>query len=426
MKRLISILLTGILALSLQVGSISALAEEIPAEELPLTQTLPPSVTEDGHIDAGILEQWVDAYLHENYWDHPGCEMAIAYWYSGTDETWFYHADDWINGVNWYKLPLGMTFAEKLAAGELQMDSVVTGITLEYAMKTMVENSSGPSIYSLMTFLGGDTAENRANLAKQYTGLPDSYYTDDFYRNNGFTARLMMEITKTLYQGGEERFPNLLEHMKKSQPEEFFKRDWNVRTKWEVAQIHAADWGGEGDDLIHCTGILYTPTPVVLTIMTKNIWDFDIIGGITGHFADLAVEMDLRQHRNEPAEVPVANPAEPDTGTSEPDPGPENQNNGMQAEPVEAMIAEGTVGELPEQDNEAATESSAVTPEPEKAGSEVIRSRIYPAVILLILLVVIAVMVLLLVRKRREEEHRRRQARLRRQRERKRREQERE
>ena len=108
-------------------------------------------------------------------------------------------------------------------------------------------------------------------MAKEYAGdLPDSYFTGEYY-NNGYTARLMLEITKTLFEGGEERFPFVLEHMKKSQPEDLFKRDWNVRTKWEVAQTHAADWGGEGDDLIHCTGIFYTPAPAILTVMTRNI-----------------------------------------------------------------------------------------------------------------------------------------------------------
>lgn len=314
-------MLVLVLALSMQAGNLTAFAEQTPAptptptEVLPLTETLPSPVLEDGHFDGDLLKQWVDAYLEENYWNHPGCEMAIAYWYSGTDETWFYNADDWIGCVNWYKLPLCMYYAEKLKSGEMTKETVVTGITLEYAMSTLLEHSSGPSLYSLVTDLAEREGLSYTDVAKQYADLPESYFTSEYY-NNAYTARLMMEITKTLFEGGEDRFPFVLEHMKKSQPYDMFKRDWNIQTKWEVAQTHAADWGGEGDDLIHCTAIFYTPTPAVLTIMTKNIWDLDIMGGVAGHFFNLTEALDLKQHPERAAELAAAAAAKA-AGTSD-------------------------------------------------------------------------------------------------------------
>ena len=319
-QKLLSMMLVLVLALSMQAGNLTAFAEQTPAptptptEVLPLTETLPPPMLEDGHFDGDLLKQWVDAYLEENYWNHPGCEMAIAYWYSGTDETWFYNADDWIGCVNWYKLPLCMYYAEKLKSGEMTKETVVTGITLEYAMSTLLEHSSGPSLYSLVTDLADREGLSYTDVAKQYADLPESYFTSEYY-NNAYTARLMMEITKTLFEGGEDRFPFVLEHMKKSQPYDMFKRDWNIQTKWEVAQTHAADWGGEGDDLIHCTAIFYTPTPAVLTIMTKNIWDLDIMGGVAGHFFVLTEALDQRQHPERAAELAAAAAAEA-AGTS--------------------------------------------------------------------------------------------------------------
>ena len=296
-QKLLSTILALVMALSMQAGNLTAFAEQAPAptEVLPLTQTLASPVLEDGHFDGDLLKQWVDAYLEENYWNHPGCEMSIAYWYSGTDETWFYNADDWIGCVNWYKLPVCMYYAEKLKSGEMTKETVVTGITLEYAMSTLLEHSSGPSLYSLVTDLEEREGLSYTDVAKQYADLPESYFTGE-YDNNAYTARLMMEITKTLFEGGEDRFPFVLEHMKKSQPYDMFKRDWNIQTKWDVAQTHAADWGGEGDDLIHCTAIFYTPTPAILTIMTKNIWDLDIMGGVAGHFFNLTEALDLKQH----------------------------------------------------------------------------------------------------------------------------------
>ena len=401
-QKLLSTMLVLVLAFSMQAGNLTALAEQVPAptEEHPLTETLPSPVLEDGHFDGDLLKQWVDAYLEENYWNHPGCEMAIAYWYSGTDETWFYNADDWIGCVNWYKLPLCMYYAEKLKSGEMTKETVVTGITLEYAMSTLLEHSSGPSLYSLVTDLAEREGLSYTDVAKQYADLPESYFTSEYY-NNAYTARLMMEITKTLFEGGEDRFPFVLEHMKKSQPYDMFKRDWNIQTKWEVAQTHAADWGGEGDDLIHCTAIFYTPTPAILTIMTKNIWDLDIMGGVAGHFFNLTEALDLKQHPEREAgpaaTVPPTAEAEP-TAEARPiiQPSPETQEQSV-IEPQPVV--------LPAEETPAAVGTET---------GQVVNSAPSPIpilIVLFILLVLIAICsILLIIHNRKERERRRRRA----------------
>lgn len=405
-QKLLSTMLVLVLALSMQAGNLTAFAEQTPAptptptEVLPLTETLPSPVLEDGHFDGDLLKQWVDAYLEENYWNHPGCEMAIAYWYSGTDETWFYNADDWIGCVNWYKLPLCMYYAEKLKSGEMTKETVVTGITLEYAMSTLLEHSSGPSLYSLVTDLAEREGLSYTDVAKQYADLPESYFTSEYY-NNAYTARLMMEITKTLFEGGEDRFPFVLEHMKKSQPYDMFKRDWNIQTKWEVAQTHAADWGGEGDDLIHCTAIFYTPTPAILTIMTKNIWDLDIMGGVAGHFFNLTEALDLKQHPEREAgpatTVPPTAEAEP-TAETRPiiQPSPETQEQSV-IEPQPVV--------LPAKETPAAAGTET---------GQVVNSAPSPVpilIVLFILLLLIAICsILLIIHNRKERERRRRRA----------------
>ena len=219
-KQFISIFLTVILVLSVSAGGLTAFAEENP---LPLTQTLPIGVTEDGHFDPDIQTQWVDAYLQENYYDQPYCTMSIIFWDSWTDQCWEYHPDEWMYGVNWHKLPLGMIYSEKLAKGELEKDSVVGGITLEYALNTMLQYSSGPAVWSLLSDLGDDGTLHCAKQMTQFANLPENYYTTEFYRNDFYTARVMFEITKTLYLGGEDRFPLVEEYMKESQPEDFFR-----------------------------------------------------------------------------------------------------------------------------------------------------------------------------------------------------------
>ena len=302
----ISLFLVMTMMILTPFGALCGYAEDGTEEVSVESQTPAVEVTEDGHIDGERLKQWVDAYLKADRWDEPQCAMSIGLWYSGTDETWFYNPDEWMYGVNWSKLPISMYFAEKLAKGELSKDTVITGITLEYALQTVLESSSGPSIYSMLTYLGGNSVSNCAELVPQYAGLPEDYYTDEFYQESYYTARIMHEVTKTLYRGGDERFPNVLEYMKKSQPWDMFNRDDYIRNNFSAAQAHAASWGDGAGDFIHCTGVLYTPTPIVLTIMMKNISDLDIMGGVAHHIAELAVAMDAKQQEIRLAAVPVA------------------------------------------------------------------------------------------------------------------------
>ena len=460
-KRILSMFLIFVLVLSVSAGTLITFAEQTPAdaavltpaptEELPLTQTLPPAVTADGHIDAEITKQWVDAYLKENNWDKPGVVMGIAFWYSGTDETWFYNADEWMYGINWYKLPVCMFFAEKLKSGEMTKDSIVTGITLEYALNTVLEYTSGPSVWALVTYLTEELGIDYHDVAKQYAGLPDSYYDDSYYTGDFYTARLMMEITKTLYEGGEERFPGVLEDMKKSQPEDIFKRDWVVRTSWDVAQQHAAYWS-DLDDLIHGTGVFYTPTPMVLTVMTKNIWDLDIIGGVAGHFGYLAVDLDNAQHPEKaeaseadnsatdssagneaatseqsagvlPADaessnslesVPEASPAPADQERSDSDAANESQSSD-ETQPSD-LQSEAEIP--PPEETQAPVEST----EPKENSPSLFRKNPFlPILVLIIILIIfIIIAIVIAVRKRKEQERRRRTDRLLRQRERER------
>ena len=287
-KALISLLFFFVLLLSLPAVQLTAAADDY------IPEILPAPAADGSLVDGEALRQFFDNYLKENNCDGEDQLLSIAVWYPGTGEYWYYNAEEWMYGVNWYRLPVSMYLAEKVSKGELTMDTVVNGIQLEYAITTALEASSNPSASSMVLYLGGNMTTNCADLTKGLSNLPDSYFIDDYYQKNAYNARLMLEITKTLYLGGAERFPLVEESMKKSTPEDFFKRDWDVRHTWEIAQTHAAYWGDGAGDRVHCTGIIYTPTPLLLTVMTKNIADLDIIGGIGWRMSHLAAALDAR------------------------------------------------------------------------------------------------------------------------------------
>ena len=245
-KTLISLFAALTMLISLYSGSFSASAEDYVPELLP-------EPAADGHlIDGDTLTKFFDEYLHENYCDNENQCLSIAVWCPDTDEYWYYNPDVWMYGVNWYRLPVSMYLAEKVSKGELTMDSVVNGITLEYAINTALAATSNPSASSMVLYLGGNMTTNCADLTTGLSNLPESYFVDEYYQENAYTARLMLEITKTLYLGGEERFPLVEESMKDAMPDDFFKRDWNVGHDWVIAQTSAAYWGDGAGDRIHC------------------------------------------------------------------------------------------------------------------------------------------------------------------------------
>ena len=348
----------------------NAAAEETPAadpsaEEAEAASGEPkyvPEITEDGHIDSERLTPWVQNYLKADHWDEPQCSMSIGLWCSGSDETWLYNPDEWMYGVNWSKLPVSMYFAEQLAKGELSNDTSINGITLEYALQTVLESSSGPSFSSMLVYLGGNTASNCAELVPQYAGLPEDYYTEDFYQRSYYTARIMMEVTKTLYQGGDERFPNVLKYMRESQPWDMFNRNDYIRDVLHTSQTHAASWGDGAGDYIHCTGVIYTPSPIVLTVMMKNISDLDIMGGIADHMSVLALELDAKQKELQLAEEEAAAAAKAQAESS-PSPA-ETEKPAGDAGTAPAPAAEAEAGNP---DGTAGTDSAGVPDSPSQA-----------------------------------------------------------
>ncbi len=98
--------------------------------------------------------------------------------------------------------------------------------------------------------------------------------------------------------------------MKESQPWGMFKQHEYIRVNLNASQTHAASWGDGAGDYIHCTGVSCTPTPTVLTVMTKNISDLYIIGGVAGHIVLVATEMNARQQMISTAENSAAAPTD--------------------------------------------------------------------------------------------------------------------
>ena len=227
-------------------------------------------------IQTDEIEALFDAYLAENDLDPE--LIAIAYEYTATGERWYHLEDRWYYSASLYKVPLMMLLTEREYQGELTKDTLINGMTLEAIEEEVLVNSNNPIAYSTLLYIAQPDVCRR--MFCRYSDLPEEYYTWDFYGSSFFTARFMTDVMSTLYQN-EEQFPRMTDCLKQAQPDHYFRL--KLSDQWEVAQKYGTYQDEDGTDWNHTSGIVYTPHPFILTVMTRY-------GGISETIiADLAV-----------------------------------------------------------------------------------------------------------------------------------------
>lgn len=203
-----------------------------------------------------MVEQLMDAYYVSG---ENRAKISFAYTYTGTGESWYYNADAWMYSASMYKVPLMMILAEKESQGLLSRDSDIKGITLGEAEELILVWSNNDYAHLMLNYLGGDKPSRERY--KQYSPLEESYYHSDFVDYSYFTARYMDSVMQTLYNE-PERFPNITESLSVAMPENFYHLKIDPSVK--IAQKY-----GSYLEFNSNTGIIYTPNPFILTVMTE-------------------------------------------------------------------------------------------------------------------------------------------------------------
>lgn len=216
------------------------------------------STAEMSIIDPEELQALVDGFIEENKLNADN--ISIGYCYTATGDTWYYNEDKWYYSASMYKVPLMMNLAELEAAGELSQDSNIKGLTLAQAEEYILVYSNNDYAHLMMSYFGTD--RECRELYQKYSDLPVEEYDPDFYDYSYFTARFMTDVMKTLYSE-PERFPSIIDCLKRAQPENYFNA--SLGDKYEIAQKY-----GSYKEFNHTTGIIYTPNPFILTVMTEH------------------------------------------------------------------------------------------------------------------------------------------------------------
>lgn len=290
-QQIFSLLLAAMMLASfLLAASAEEIAESVKTE---LSTASAGDTGDSGIIDTEALDQWAESILKERGINTDWQDLSIGFCYTGTGDTWYWNADVWMYSASMYKVPVSMLMAEKEAAGELTPESIVNGTTLEYLESTALVYSNNDSGHSMVSWLGGTYAGKCSDQTVKYTDLPDSYFSSDFYDVSYYTARYMTQVMKALYYGGTERFPHVTEYLLEAQPGAYYKLDPEFSQKYQIAQKYGAFEERNGSNNNHCAAIIYTPHPIAVVVMTRNVMDYQkLISEVGMYLADYALQLD--------------------------------------------------------------------------------------------------------------------------------------
>ena len=262
----------------------------------------------EGLIDGDYLTEWVDEYRQSNGLDRDWQDLSIGFCYTATGESWYYNADVFMYSASLYKVPVCMLMGEREVAGEFTGQDTIQGSTVEYLEQCALIHSNNDYGHVLASYLGGSRGGKCSDQAIAFTDLPEDYFPSEFFDSSYYSARFMTQVMETLYQGGEERFPRVIDCMLQAQPEEYL--NLSLKDRFPVAQKYGAYEQDIGYNNNHIAAIVYTPHPIIVVIMTRNVGYYQYhMASIGAFLADYALSLDEALEAREQAAAATPSPA---------------------------------------------------------------------------------------------------------------------
>lgn len=269
-----------------------------------------PAHASNSRFEGKTLDEIMAAFMESKNLNINNFKMG--YYNTATGETWYFEPDSFWDGASLYKLPLNMALAEHVQQGFLTWDYPIMNITLGRAQQLSLVDSNNEYSQAMQDVFG-EYAIYRTAIAA-YSGLDLEAQEENFFKYNLFSPRYMINVLKTLYEE-PERFPNVIEYMKLARPGQFFRR--NIY-EYEVAQKY-----GYRGSLLHTAGIVYTPTPFLLVVMTNGApMSEQLMGEVSRLMCDytLYVESTLPPPSPSPTPTPTPTPTPSPAATAAPEP----------------------------------------------------------------------------------------------------------
>ena len=252
-------------------------------------------VDEDSILDNTVLTSKVESFLAE--WDIDPEQISVGYCYTATGDSWYYNGEEWSYPASMYKVPLMMLVAEKEYNGELTQDTEISGEKLSRIEELILTHSNNDWAHVIREYMGGDTVWRED--AKKFAQLKEEDYDPDYLDYCYFNNMYMTQVMETLYYE-QERFPNVIDCLLDAEPGEYYKS--TLEDKYEIAQKYGSFQDSRGEWFNHCSAIIYTPNPCIVTVMTSNVTKYEtIIAKLGDILVDYTLQLDtqLESHKQQ-------------------------------------------------------------------------------------------------------------------------------
>lgn len=249
MKKALSILLAVCTAASLMVTAHAETTTQIKID--------------DSRFEGKTWDEVVAQYMDEH--DLTDTKIGLGYKNLVTGEEHYLNEDTYYTAASLYKVPLNMVYTERISKGEMTFDDKVRGVVYSKLIAGSIVESNNEFSDYLRSGLGGYPTYRRYFCA--YMGEDPDTVSAKFYENNYFTPKQIITCLDTLYQGGEDRFPKVIEYMKQAEPNNYFNafnQDYIVAHKYGYLET--------GSTLqINDCAIVYTDDPIAIVMFTNGI-----------------------------------------------------------------------------------------------------------------------------------------------------------
>lgn len=293
-RRLLSLLLCLMMFAAMPV---SALADDAEADT--------------GIIDAKKLNEMTESFLSERGIDPKN--FSLGFCYTATGDEWYYNGDEWFYPASMYKVPLIMLLSERVKSGEITQDTYIYDKSVSEIEELILVYSNNEWAHTIRTYLGGD--EQWRAEAKKYASLKDDEYDPDYMDYCYFNNRYITSVVKTLYSDPDS-YPNVIDCMLQAEPEHYFRLSPSIEGVYDVAQKYGSFDDQLGQSFNHTTGIIYTPNPCIVTVMTCNVSSYEkVIADAAQMLVEYSLSLDaqLKPYEEEKqAEEDAAKQAEAD------------------------------------------------------------------------------------------------------------------
>lgn len=293
-RRLLSLLLCLMMFAAMPV---SALADDAAADT--------------GIINAQKLNEMTESFLSERGIDPKN--FSLGFCYTATGDEWYYNGDEWFYPASMYKVPLIMLLSERVKSGEIAQDTYIYDKTVSEIEDLILTYSNNDWAHIIRKYLGGD--EQWRTEAKKYASLKDDEYDPDYMDYCYFNNRYMTSVMETLYSDSDS-YPNVIDCLLRAEPTHYFRLSQSIDGVYDVAQKYGSFDDQIGQSFNHTTGIIYTPNPCIVTVMTCNVSNYEkVISDAALMLTEYSLSLDdqLKSYEEEKqAEEEAARKAEED------------------------------------------------------------------------------------------------------------------